>query len=32
VEKTPRVDDPELIKYLQRQQLAKLCGQATIWK
>jgi len=32
LQKTPRVDDPELIKYLQRQQLAKLCGQETIWK
>jgi poly-beta-1,6-N-acetyl-D-glucosamine synthase len=32
VEKTPRVDDPQLIKYLQKQQLAKLCGQETIWK
>jgi biofilm PGA synthesis N-glycosyltransferase PgaC len=29
---TPRVDDPDLIKYLRRQQLAKLCGQETIWK
>lgn len=28
----PRVDDPQLIKYLRRQQLAKLCGQPTIWK
>lgn len=32
VQKTPRVDDPQLIKYLQRQQLARLCGQETIWK
>jgi biofilm PGA synthesis N-glycosyltransferase PgaC len=32
VQKVPRVDDPQLIKYLQRQQLAKLCGQETIWK
>jgi|SRR5580658_2027026 biofilm PGA synthesis N-glycosyltransferase PgaC len=28
----PRVNDPELIKYLQRQQLARLFGQETIWK
>jgi hypothetical protein len=26
------VDDPELIKYLQQQQLAKLFGRETIWK
>jgi glycosyltransferase involved in cell wall biosynthesis len=32
LQKTPRVDDPQLIKYLQRQQLARLCGQETIWK
>jgi poly-beta-1,6-N-acetyl-D-glucosamine synthase len=32
LQKIPRVDDPQLIKYLQRQQLAKLCGQDTIWK
>jgi hypothetical protein len=32
LQKIPRVDDPQLIKYLQRQQLAKLCGQETIWK
>jgi glycosyltransferase involved in cell wall biosynthesis len=28
----PRVDDPELIRYLQRQQLARLAGKETIWK
>jgi biofilm PGA synthesis N-glycosyltransferase PgaC len=28
----PRVDDPQLIRYLQRQQMAKLCRQETIWK
>lgn len=28
----PRVDDPELIRYLRRQQLAKLAGRETIWK
>lgn len=32
LQNTPRVDDPQLIKYLRRQQLAKLCGQETIWK
>jgi len=32
LQKTPRVDDPQLIKYLQQQQLAKLRGQETIWK
>jgi len=32
LQSTPRVDDPQLIKYLQRQQLAKLCCQETIWK
>jgi poly-beta-1,6-N-acetyl-D-glucosamine synthase len=32
LQRTPRVDDQQLIKYLQRQQLAKLCGQETIWK
>lgn len=30
--KVPRVNDPALIKYLQRQQLARLFGQETIWK
>jgi len=28
----PRVDDPQLIKYLRGQQLARLMGQKTIWK
>jgi biofilm PGA synthesis N-glycosyltransferase PgaC len=32
VQKTPRVDDKQLINYLQQQQLAKLCGRETIWK
>jgi glycosyltransferase involved in cell wall biosynthesis len=32
LQKTPRVDDPQLIKYLQRQLLARLCGHETIWK
>jgi len=32
VQRIPRVDDPQLIKYLQRQQIARLCGQETIWK
>ena len=28
----PRVDDPELIRYLRRQQLARIVGAETIWK
>ena len=32
VQRTPRVDDPQLIKYLQQQQIARLWGQETIWK
>jgi poly-beta-1,6-N-acetyl-D-glucosamine synthase len=32
LQNTPRVDDPQLIQYLQQQQLAKLCGRPTIWK
>jgi poly-beta-1,6-N-acetyl-D-glucosamine synthase len=32
IESIPRVDDPELIQYLRRQQLAKLAGRDTIWK
>jgi poly-beta-1,6-N-acetyl-D-glucosamine synthase len=28
----PQVDDPQLIRYLQAQQLAKLLGRETIWK
>jgi biofilm PGA synthesis N-glycosyltransferase PgaC len=31
-ESIPRVNDPELIQYLRRQQLAKLTGKETIWK
>ena len=30
--KMPQVDDPLLIKYLQKQQLARLLGKETIWK
>jgi hypothetical protein len=29
---TPQVDDPELIRYLRRQQLARLRGAQTIWQ
>lgn len=32
LEKIPRVDDDALIRYLRRQQLAKLAGRETIWK
>ena len=32
LERIPRVNDPELIQYLRRQQLAKLVGRETIWK
>jgi biofilm PGA synthesis N-glycosyltransferase PgaC len=32
LERTPRVDDPELIRYLRQQQLARLFGGETIWK
>jgi glycosyltransferase involved in cell wall biosynthesis len=32
LEQIPRVDDPQLIRYLQQQQLAKLMGRETIWK
>jgi biofilm PGA synthesis N-glycosyltransferase PgaC len=32
LENMPQVDDPQLIRYLQAQQLAKLRGKATIWK
>lgn len=32
LEGMPRVNDPELIRYLRRQQLAKLFGGETIWK
>jgi len=31
-QRIPQVDDPALIRYLRQQQLAKLTGQATIWK
>jgi poly-beta-1,6-N-acetyl-D-glucosamine synthase len=30
--KMPQVDDPQLIRYLQQQQMAKLMGRETIWK
>jgi poly-beta-1,6-N-acetyl-D-glucosamine synthase len=30
--RTPRVNDPELIRYIRRQQLARLYGGETIWK
>ncbi len=32
LQNTPRVNDPELIRYLRRQQLARLFGGETIWK
>ena len=32
IERVPRVDDPQLIEYLRRQQIAKLIGKETIWK
>jgi biofilm PGA synthesis N-glycosyltransferase PgaC len=32
LERIPRVDDPQLIQYLRRQQMAKLTGRETIWK
>lgn len=28
----PRVDDPQMIKYIRAQQLRRLCGFETIWK
>ncbi len=31
-QRMPQVDDPKLIKYLRRQQLARLTGRETIWK
>ena len=31
-QKIPQVDDPELIRYVRRQQLARLFGGETIWK
>lgn len=30
--RTPRVNDPDLIRYLRRQQLARLFGGETIWR
>jgi len=32
LQRTPRVDDPKLIRYLRQQQLARLFGGQTIWK
>lgn len=32
IQRCPQVDDPELIKYLRGQQLARLLGRKTIWK
>jgi biofilm PGA synthesis N-glycosyltransferase PgaC len=32
LEQIPQVNDPALIQYLRRQQLAKLAGRETIWK
>lgn len=32
LEKVPQVSDRTLIKYVRRQQLARLCGQESIWK
>jgi biofilm PGA synthesis N-glycosyltransferase PgaC len=32
VQRIPRVDDPNVIRYLRRQQLARLFGGETIWK
>lgn len=32
LKRVPRVDDPEVIKYLRRQQLARLMGAETIWR
>lgn len=31
-QRMPRVDDPEVIRYIRRQQLARLFGGETIWK
>jgi poly-beta-1,6-N-acetyl-D-glucosamine synthase len=31
-QRVPQVDDPELIRYLRRQQLARIFGGETIWK
>lgn len=32
LQRIPQVDDPQLIRYLRRQQLARLIGRETIWK
>jgi poly-beta-1,6-N-acetyl-D-glucosamine synthase len=32
LQRIPQVDDPELIRYLRRQQLARLFGGETIWR
>jgi len=32
LQRLPQVDDPQLIRYLRRQQLARLFGGETIWK
>lgn len=32
IQRCPQVDDPELIKYLRGQQLARLMGKKSIWK
>jgi glycosyltransferase involved in cell wall biosynthesis len=32
IQRIPRVNDPELIRYLRQQQLARLFGGETIWK
>jgi glycosyltransferase involved in cell wall biosynthesis len=32
VKRTPQVNDPELIRYLRRQQLRRLMGRETIWR
>jgi biofilm PGA synthesis N-glycosyltransferase PgaC len=32
LKRVPRVNDPELIRYLRRQQIARITGAETIWK
>jgi hypothetical protein len=32
LKRVPRVNDQQLIRYLRRQQLARLCGKETIWR
>lgn len=32
LKRVPQVDDPEMIRYLRRQQLARLMGRQTIWR